>query len=684
VKRHYQEAFMKNEEIKSLDNATSEMIRHAHMLGIETIFDRNGNYSTGECKKAKCNFGSRGICCKQCMLGPCRISGRSLKGTCGASADTIAARNLLMMIGRGTAAHSSHALHVASTLLKTARKKTSYKIKEQIKLESISRNINIGKEEGTDALASAAAELAISDILGDEKYMRFAESYYPADVFGNLSNLGVMPSSVGRELLDSGHETSMGTMADPTEFILHAARLGVADIASLIISAELQDVLFGIPKLFSSKIGFNVLEKDKVNVVIHGHVPLLSEKIIEFSEDVQLLEKARSLGANGINVVGCCCTGNDALMRHGIPVAGSNIHQELIIATGLAEAIVVDVQCIYPNIENVAKHFHTRIISTMKEARLQSAEHIPFDEENADESAKRILNAAIENFPKRLNNAFLPEEKPHDLMGGFSVENILDTLTKIDPEDPFKPLVDSIRSGAIYGIVLLAGCISPGMTESSQVTIAKELLKQNVLIFSTGCSAQSCARGGLLTPEATMEYAGDKLKGVLQALGEASGLKKPLPPVWHFGSCVDNSRVIILAIALAQNMGLQLKDLPIAASAADWVAEKAAAIGTGAVALGITVHLGRAPPIMGSPEVVSLLTQKSGELFGAKFIVEEDPIKTSQLLLLHIRKAREKLGTASNNFISDNPKGQNNEDISISLEPNELINPQNPMLLRTC
>lgn len=674
---------MTNEETNKMDNATSEMIQHAHVLGIETIFDRNGNYSTGECKKAKCNFGSRGICCKQCMLGPCRISGRTLKGTCGASADTIVARNLLMMIGRGTAAHSSHALHTSLALLKTLQNKTSYQIKEPLKLESIARRINCN-EHNIEATGIAAAKLAISDIVGDEKYMRFARSYYPDDIFGNLSNLGVMPASLGRELLETGHETSMGTMADPTALVLHAARLGVADISSLIISAEFQDVLFGTPKLFSSSIGFNVLEKDKVNVVIHGHVPLLSEKIIEFSEDALLLEKARSLGANGINVVGCCCTGNDALMRHGIPIAGSNIHQELIITTGLVEAIVVDVQCIYPNIENVVRHFHTKIISTMKEARFQSAEHIPFEEENADEAAKRIINSAIENFPKRGHKIFLPKEKSHDLMAGFSVENVLDVLTKINPQDPFKPLIDRIKSGDIYGIVLMAGCISPGMTESSQVIIAKELLKQNVLVFSTGCSAQACARGGLLTPEATMEYAGDKLKGVLKTLGDISGLGKPLPPVWHFGSCVDNSRVIILAMALAQNMGMALKDLPIAASASDWVAEKAAAIGIGAVALGITVHLGRAPQILGGPEVVRLLTQRSEELFGAKFIVEEDPIKASQLLLLHIGKAREKLGLPSNiASIPDKPEVKNREDILITTEIQEGVNSQYPLLLPT-
>lgn len=218
-------------------------------------------------------------------------------------------------------------------------------------------------------------------------------------------------------------------------------------------------------------------------------------------------------------------------------------------------------------------------------------------------------------------------------------------LSKIEPGDPLKPLIDNISSGNINGIVLLAGCATPdAFSESSQVTIAKELLKNDVLVVATGCSAQSCARAGLLTPDATCEYAGDRLKEVLKQLGEIFGLGKPLPPVWHFGSCVDNSRVIILVTALAEKMGIAIKDLPIAASASEWVTEKAAAIGMGAVALGINVHLGTAPPVLGSPAVVSLLTRRSEELMGGKFIVEPDPLRAAELLLEHINTAREKLG----------------------------------------
>ncbi len=646
-------------ERKALDDDTEKMISYAQSKGIDTVFSRQAKYdeSIPGMEKSRCHFGSTGVCCRQCAMGPCRIWNEDMpfmyklstpqltKGTCGASADTIVARNLLMMVARGTAAHASHAMHVSSALVKTAQNKTSYKIKEPEKLRSIASKLRLDTSRGNEIMALEAASIALSDILGDEISMRFATSYCPGSVGKNLQSLGAIPGSVGKELLEEGHETSMGTMTDPTSLILHAARLGVADISSLIIGSEFQDIMFGIPKPVFSKIGFNVLDKKKVNVVIHGHVPLLSEKIVERAEDNDLLNRVRALGADGINIAGCCCTGNEVLMRHGVPLAGSNLQQELVIATGLVEAFVVDVQCIYPNIENVAGKFHTKIITTMKEARLTGADHIPFDEEHADDAARKILQIAIENFRNRGKNIFLPDGRPKELMAGFSVETCIGVLSKINREDPLKPLIENIASGNIYGAVLLAGCTSPKVTaDASHVTIAKELLKHNILMIATGCAAQACARAGLLMPDATEKYAGDKLKGVLNVLGKTAGLERPLPPVWHFGSCVDNSRVVILLSALSEKLGVPIKDLPVAASAAEWVTEKAAAIGTGAVALGVTVHLGVTPPVLGSSAVVTLLTQKSEELFGGKFIVEIDPVRASQLLLEHITDTRKKLG----------------------------------------
>ena len=613
----------------ALDGATENMIKYTKCIGIETIFSK---------RSPSCKLGALGICCRQCVLGPCID-----KGACGANVDTIVARNLLMMVGRGTAAHASHSLHVANALLKTARNQTTYKIKEPEKLTSIATKLKLDTSLGNENIAIQVASEAISDIVGDKTSMRFV-SYFPDSVVENLFELGVIPGSVSNELLNEMHETSMGTMADPTSLVLHTTRLGVADMACLVISSHLQDALLGTPELVHSSIGFNVLDKNKINLVIHGHIPMLAEKIIELSEDEELLDRVKAIGASGINIVGCCCTGNEVMMRHGIPLAGSNLQQELIIATGMVEAFVVDVGCIYPNIVNVAKNFHTKVITTMKEATISGALHIPFEDEHSDDAARRIIEVAIDNFNKRGNNIYLPEGKPKELIAGFFVETCLKLLSNISPEDPLKLLIDTIASGNIYGIVLLAGCTSPRVVaDASHVQIAKDLIKQNVLVVATGCAAQACARAGLLSSEAS-QYAGDKLRGVLTLLGESSELKEPLPPVWHFGSCSDNGRVMILISAIAEKLGVPIKDLPIAASAAEWITEKAVAIGTGALALGVTVHLGIIPPILGSNEVTTLLTQKSKTLFGGKFVVEVDPEIASHVLLEHIKMARIKLG----------------------------------------
>lgn len=630
----------------AFDDATMEMIRRAETMGIDTIFTRQARYdeTLAGVGKARCQFGLLGFCCRQCAMGPCRILPKISKGTCGANKDTIIARNLLMMVARGTASHATHARHAASILLKTAQKKTSYEIKDIDKLNSIAEKINIDTSGGVENTAIQAANMAFSDIVSNKESMEFFTSYCPENVNSNLFEKGVIPGSVGNELLNEGLESSMGTMSDPTHFILQAIRLGLADITSLIISSEFHDVLFGIPKPYLSKIGFNVLDKNRVNVVIHGHVPMLSEKIVEISESEEIQKKARDIGAEGLNIVGVCCTGNEVLMRHGVPLAGSNVQQELIILTGLVEAFVVDEQCIFPNVENVADKFHTKLITTM-DTRFPNAEHVQFKEEEADEVAKDILIRAIENFPNRGKNIYLPRVEPKELLAGFSVETCIDVLSKLDAEDPLKPLIDNIASGNIYGVVLLAGCTSPKvMAEASHVTIAKELMKHNVLVLATGCAAQSCARAGFLVPEATERYSGEKIKDVLRVLGDAADLGGPMPPVWHFGSCVDNSRAIVLLSALAERMGVLIKDLPVAASAAEWVAEKAAAIGTGAMALGVTVHLGVTPPVIGSPTVASLITKGSEDLFGGKFIIEIDPVNASERILNHIKEKRKNLG----------------------------------------
>jgi carbon-monoxide dehydrogenase catalytic subunit len=309
------------------------------------------------------------------------------------------------------------------------------------------------------------------------------------------------------------------------------------------------------------------------------------------------------------------------------------------------EAMVIDVQCLYPSITGVASQFHTKVISTMKEGQMPGALHIPFEEETANDSAREIVYEAVKNFPGRTDKTFLPNSPTLNLMAGFSVEACIEILSKLDNEDPLKPLLDHIANGNIQGIVLLAGCTSPKVrADASHVTIAKRLMANNILVVATGCAAQACARAGLCSSQATQEYAAEPIKSVFSALGRAAGLDAPLPPVWHFGSCVDNSRVINLFAALSQKLDVHIKELPVAASAAEWVTEKAAAIGTGALGLGVTTHLGITPPILGGEAVTKALTESVSELTGGRFIVEIDPEKAAKDLIEVIAVKRKRLG----------------------------------------
>jgi carbon-monoxide dehydrogenase catalytic subunit len=663
----------------ALDPGTLEMLKHSEETGIDTVFHRALKYNEKTKKFVEsnyCPFGTSGVCCRQCSLGPCRIRSEAPamddkshkpstnRGVCGATADTIVARNFLMMVSRGMAAHTAHAQHAAMTLLITADGNSNYSIKDVKRLRDLAEKLEIKfKPTGLEKikskfgikqkpptimqLAKRVAFAGLNDLRGrdTQRHMKFAFYYYPASEIEGLLEMGVLPSSSGEELLRVTHEISMGVMSDPSAFILEAVKMGIADSVAQIIATEIQDVLMGTPKLLESTIGFGCIKKESVNVVVHGHAPLLSSKIVEWSKSAEMEKKAKETGAAGINIIGVCCTGNETLMRQGIAIAGSNLQQEIVITTGLIDAIVVDYQCIYPSLTDVAEHFHTKVISTAKEGRMAGTLHFPFEEATANESAKKILGEAINNFPNRKGKYFIPQTPAVNLIAGFSLQSCIELLSNLDPADPLKPLVDNIISGNIRGIVLLAGCISPKtQLDGSHVKIAKSMLADNILVASTGCAAQACARAGLLTSEAASEYAGESLRSVLTAIGMASNLKKPLPPVWHFGSCVDNSRPVTLISALSSKMGIRIKNLPVAASAAEWVTEKATAIGIGAVTLGITVHLGVPPPIMGGPEVVKILSEDIPKRTGSKFIIEPDPDKAAEALKEVINSKRKELG----------------------------------------
>jgi carbon-monoxide dehydrogenase catalytic subunit len=619
------------------------MLRKADQEQLETVWDRFKSQAP------HCGFGELGTCCRNCMQGPCRIDpfgeGATL-GACGASADTIVARNLGRAIAAGTAAHSGHAKHLAHTLLKSAEGRApDYPIRDEVKLKEVAEKVGIStNDKSTEELAKAVARVALEDFSEKETPVAWAATNVTQGRVETFIKHGVVPTGIDSAISEVMHRTAYGVDADPINLLMGGVKCALADFAGCHMGMDLADILFGTPEPVISTANLGVLKADGVNIALHGHNPVLSDVIAQVAGELE--EEAKKAGApEGINLVGICCTGNEALMRHGIPTATHSVSQELAILTGAVDAMVVDYQCIMPSLGSLAECNHTKLITTMSIAKIPGADHIEFTEENGRETAKEIIRQGIEAFkdrdPKKVN---IPPQQS-TMVAGFSTEAIIGALAKVDKDDPLKPLIDNIVNGNLQGVCLFAGCNNVRVPQDSGfVTMAKELARENVLLLATGCGAGAFARHGLLTSEATLEFGGEGLKAVLTAVGEAAGLNGPLPLILHMGSCVDNARAADVAVAVANKLGVDLDKLPVVASAPEATTEKAIAIGTWAVAAGLPTHVGVVPPVLGGATVAKVLTDEVKSIFGGYFIVETDPLSAAEKLLEAIKDRRKGLG----------------------------------------
>jgi len=634
---------MAEAETKSIDNASIKMIKKAASDRVNTVFDR------AEAMKP-CPIGMVGSCCKHCGMGPCRVplpkgktetpeEKQKRRGLCGATAETIAARNFIRMIAGGAAAHSDHGRGVAELFLAVAKGTApGYKIKDEQKLLQLALDwgIEIGdhsnQEIAIDIGEKALAEFGKQD--GEVLFLRRA----PLKRQELWRREGVAPRGIDREVIEIMHRTHIGVDQDYRNLLRQGVRASIADgWGGSMIATELQDILFGTPAPVLGRINLGVLKQDEVNLIIHGHDPLLSEMIVAAAQDPEMMALAKSKGANGINLAGMCCTANEILMRHGIPLAGNFLQQELALITGAVEAMVVDIQCIMQSLPTVAECYHTKIITTSPKAKIPNAIHIELEEHNAMESAKAIVRTAIENFPNRGKNINIPEEQT-DLVAGFSHETINYLLGGIFRAS-YRPLNDNIINGRIRGVAGVVGCNNARVKHNEAHTaMVKELIKNDVLVLQTGCSAIACAEAGLMTPEAASKYAGEGLASVCEAVG--------IPPVLHLGSCVDNSRILIAATAMVKDGGLgdDISDLPVAGAAPEWMSEKAISIGQYFVGSGVFTVFGVNWPTLGSNEVTNFLFKDFEAMYGGMWAFEPDPIKAAHLMIDHIDKKRKALG----------------------------------------
>jgi len=616
---------------RSVDPATQSMLRIAEKQGIETAWERL------EKQLPQCGYGELGLCCRHCNMGPCRIDPFDdtgpKKGVCGATADTLVARGLLRMIAAGAAAHSDHGRDITHTLLLTAEGKGGgYEIKDEAKLKAVAAEYGIQTEgRPKEEIALDLARAVYAEFGNQEGPIRFSRRA-PAKRVELWEKLGIDPRGVDREIVESMHRTHIGVDHDYVNICLHGLRTSISDgWGGSMIATELSDILFGTPEPIQAEANLGVLKKDQVNIIVHGHEPTLSEMIVAAAQDPELVGLAKKKGAQGINVCGMCCTGNEILMRHGAPIAGNFLQQELAVITGAVEAMIVDVQCIMPALADLAACYHTKIISTSPKAKFPGAMHMEFHEERAYDIAKEIVGTAVENFPSRTQDMVnIPEEKTACVVG-FSVEAIVKALG-----GTLDPLLDAVKKGAIRGIAGIVGCNNPKVRHDyGHLTLVEDLIKNDVLVVNTGCNAIACAKAGLMLPEAA-ERAGDGLKGVCQAL--------KVPPVLHMGSCVDISRILVACGAIANALGVDISDLPVAGAAPEWMSEKAVSIGAYVVSSGIYTVLGTVPQVLGSANMTKLLTEGAEDVVGATFAVEPDPARGAVLMRRRIEAKRKALG----------------------------------------
>lgn len=614
-------------------DASTKMLDKATKDNVSTMF-----HKARESKP--CPYGAEGLCCSVCGIGPCRVredDENPVVGVCGSTAATVSARNFGRMIAAGTAAHSDHGRDIVELFIATAKGEApGYGIKDVKKLFSMAR------EFGIETADRENNDIALE--LGEKLFAEFGQQHgelafikrAPQKRQEVWRKLGMVPRGIDREVVEMMHRTSVGVDADYKDLILHGSRTALADgWGGSMIATELQDILFGTPVPVRSKVNLGVLKEDEVNIIVHGHDPLVAEMIATAASDPELLELAKANGAKGINISGICCTANEILMRRGIPVAGNYVQQDLAIVTGAVEAMVVDVQCVNQSLPTVAKCYHTEIITTSARAKIEGAKHIEFETHNARDAAIELVKAAILNYPKR-GVVDIPKEAV-DMVAGFSDETIQYMLGGRYREG-YSPLNANIINGKIRGLAGVVGCNHPGLRSGYIHTeLIRELIANDVLVLASGCAAITAAKEGLLLPEAA-ELAGAGLREVCEAVG--------IPPVLHVGSCVDNSRILTAAtnVVLEGGLGDDLSQVPAAGCAPEWMSEKAVAIGQYFVASGVYVVFGNSFPVSGSDKVSKYLFEEIEEETGGKWAYEPDPLKMARLIIEHIDEKRKALG----------------------------------------
>lgn len=621
--------------VEEMETATESLLETGKKVGADSWQQRAKNQTP------HCGFGEAGTCCRICSMGPCRITPKAPRGVCGCDVHGIVGRNYLRFTAGGSATHSDHGRQICHTLY-SARPDGDYTVKDPEKLLRLAKEWDI-PTEGRD-IYDIAKEVAVAGLneygkpFGTQRFLKRA----PVERQKLWEKEGIAPRAIDREVSQSLHMTHMGCSSDPAALLRQAFRAGLSDgWGGSMMGTELSDILFGTPRPMDTTANIGVMEKDMVNIIVHGHDPSLSELVVFYANDPEMLALAKSVGAKGINIAGVCCTSNEVTMRHGIPMAGNFLQQENVVLTGACEAIVVDVQCIFPALGPLSKCFHTKFITTSPVAQMPDSVYVEVHDEDAGVKAKSIVKMAVENFVNRKPELIHIPNLVQGASVGYSVEaiwNCLDGVTNsyVDKLGTMKPLIECLESGVLRGAVAMVGCNNPRIRpDTAHIDLMKKLIANDIIVIVSGCSAQAAAKAGLLDKGAK-KYCGEGLKRVCHLVD--------IPPVLHMGSCVDISRMMLLASEIAKDWGVDIPQIPLCGCAPEWMSEKAVSIGNYVVATGIDTYLGVDPFTKGSTEVVGMLQGSVRNWLGANFTVEKDIEVMGDKMIAAIEAKRVALG----------------------------------------
>ena len=614
--------------------STAQMIEKAKRDGVETAFDRAANMKA-------CPIGADSACCKHCSMGPCRLNAKApydKVGVCGATIDTIMARNFGRMVATGAAAHTDHGMSMLDLFREVVNGKIlDYEIKDVQKLESVAQEIGIETEDrSVQEIATDLYNELERTYVQVEGEIPFAKRV-PAKTLETWRKHGIVPRGAMREIMELMHRTHMGVDQHYENITKQCSRTALSDgWGGSMVATEISDILFGTPTPVAVDVDMGVLKKDQVNVIVHGHEPNLFESMLVSVTDPMLVQKAKDAGAKGINLVGMCCSGAEMLSRHGIPHAGNFMSTETVLVTGAVDAMCVDVQCIKQGLVAVADCYNTPLITTNPRCHIEGAEHVEFHEHDPRDCTDTMVLKAINRFGNRTAEIEIPNNKSTGVHG-FSHEYINYMLGGTFRAS-YTPLNDNIINGRIRGVAGVVGCTNPRVKQDwVHVELVKELIKNDVLVVQTGCSQIALAKAGLCTPEAA-HLAGSGLKEVCETVG--------MPPVLGLGSCVDNSRILIACAEMVKTGGLgeSIADLPVAGAAPEWMSEKAICIGQYFVASGVFTVFGVTFPIVEETKFHKHLFQGLEDQGLGKWGFTPDPYEMARMMIAHIDAKRKALG----------------------------------------